>query len=398
MTLTVLMYQWFQNFEKFPDGSFIHKLELTNNLADIGVKIHVITVGNLILNHKNVICHHIKTDNKFISLIEYFILGIKLISANKFDVIYCRHPIFGLFGLILCSFTKSKLVYEVNGIRENNQNRADEHLKKVGIKNNVKMGFGTGVLIVFLDNYVAKHSDAVIAVTPKIVSYLHNKCKIPNKRIHLIYNGANTDLFSPLNEEVCRKELNLDLSNFYICFVGSLSPWHGVEYIIQSASMILKEVPNVRFVIVGDSPLKEEYIEMSRNLCVYEYFSFVGQVPYDKVPIYINACDICVSPFTNAIGEYVGVSPLKIYEYLACGKPVVSSKFPDLQFIEDSNCGILIEPENILELKRAVINLLNDKNLRLELGSNGANYIRIFNSWRSVADKTKKICVELKDN
>lgn len=397
MALKILMFQWFQKFDKYSDGSLIHKLELTKNLAKMGVEVHVITVGDLNLNHANIVCHQINHKNKGILLTLYFVKGLKLILTEKIDIVYTRHPVFGLFGLIFKAINRKKMVYEVNGIRENSQKRAENHLKRIGLNNTVEMGFGTGKITVWCDNYVAKHSDALIAVTPKISLYLHERCRIPYNKINVISNGANTDLFKPIDSVTCRKDLKLNENDLYVCFVGSISPWHGIEYIIQSASEILKDATNknIKFLIVGDSPLKDEYIEMTKNYEICQNFIFVGEIPYEKVPIYINASDICIAPFTKAIGEHVGLSPLKIYEYLSCGKPVISSRFSDLEFIDKFNCGVLTEPENVSELEEALIKLLKNKDLRSKMGENGSAYILENNSWEHIAKKTIDICISL---
>lgn len=396
MTLNLLMYQWFQKFDKYSDGSYIHKVELSKNLADDGVKIHIITVGDLNLNHNNIICHNLHFTNKYILLALYFFVGFKLILSEKFDMIYCRHPAFGIFSLIFKKIKGYPVVYEVNGIRENSQNKANEHLKKFDIDNSAaKIGFGTGKLAVNIDNYVARSSDAIIAVTPKIASYIHERCRVPYDKLYVINNGANADLFKPIDINVCRNDLKFDKNRLYVCFVGSISPWHGIEYIIQAASNILEKERDVKFVIVGDGPLKNQYEKMVKNKGIEDSFIFVGEVPYNKVPLYINASDICIAPFTKAIGEHIGLSPLKIYEYLSCGKPVITSRFPDLDFIGKAHCGILTEPENVSEIENALIKLLESNELRSNMGTNGRTYVLENHTWKNVAKETKKIFTSL---
>ncbi len=91
----------------------------------------------------------------------------------------------------------------------------------------------------------------------------------------------------------------------------------------------------------------------------------------------------------------VGLSPLKIYEYLSCEKPVVSSRISNLEFIEQQQAGILVEPENPEELAKAVIKLLKDKELRESMGKNGREYVVKNHSWEAIGRKVADVCENL---
>ncbi len=65
---------------------------------------------------------------------------------------------------------------------------------------------------------------------------------------------------------------------------------------------------------------------------------------YEVVPFLINLADICVAPFISKRNEKTGVSPLKIFEYMACGKPVIASRIKGLEFLEAGRAGRLTEP------------------------------------------------------
>ena len=86
----------------------------------------------------------------------------------------------------------------------------------------------------------------------------------------MVSNGANTSLFKPLEQETCRKELGLDLEIPYICFVGNLAPWQGVEYLVKAAPSILSRFPECRFLIVGDGVMKDNLLKLCRELGVEE--------------------------------------------------------------------------------------------------------------------------------
>ena len=115
-------------------------------------------------------------------------------------------------------------------------------------------------------------------------------------------------------------------------------------------------------------------------------------VPYQTVPLYINASDVCATPFVKARGERSGVSPLKLCEYLACQKPVVASKLGGLAMLAQNSAGVLVEPEDPEALAKAIIGLFQDPELRKQMGENGRKYVVKNRSWESVARRVAEVC------
>jgi glycosyltransferase involved in cell wall biosynthesis len=298
---------------------------------------------------------------------------------TKPDFIYSRISLFTISPLILSKFLKIPYVVEINGLGIDEMKLSNTSKLIIQIfKVNEKLNY--------------KHAEKIIAVTKGVKEGIKKLYNIPDEKIIVIENGANTDLFKPIDQKEARKELKFNQDANYVCFVGNLAPWQGVEYLIQSTPLILKEMPNIRFLIVGDGQMKEELINLAAKTGVSDKFIFTGAVPYEEVPKYINASDVCVAPFVRARNERIGLSPLKIYEYLSCGKPVVSSRIPNLEFIELNNAGILVEPENPEELAKAIIKLLKEEKLREEMGRNGREYVVKYHSWESVAKKVAEVC------
>ncbi len=141
--------------------------------------------------------------------------------------------------------------------------------------------------------------------------------------------------------------------------------------------------------------MKKEWLQLAENLGVSDKFIFTGSVPYNMVPIYINASDICVAPFIRERNSKIGLSALKTYEYFACGKPLVASSIPGIKdLIELSGGGISVTPENPEELANAVIKLLPDENTRSLMGDKGRKYVIENHSWDGVARKVLGVCNE----
>jgi glycosyltransferase involved in cell wall biosynthesis len=89
----------------------------------------------------------------------------------------------------------------------------------------------------------------------------------------------------------------------------------------------------------------------------------------------------------------IGLSALKTYEYMACGKPVIVSDIPgQIEFVSSSEGGITFAAEDSNELAEKIIYLLANPFLRTEMGQKGRSYIVANNSWNSVSRKVIKVC------
>ena len=279
------------------------------------------------------------------------------VLKNKIEIIYCRG--FSPSCYIIGKLTGRKVITEVNGILEDESKIAGGKQSSIG-------GLFEGL------SY--RLSSKIIAVTQSIKDY--------------IPNGVNIELFKPMNRDV-KNELYIDQNYYHICFVGIFAHWQGIEFLIQSAPLILKEISNTRFLIVGDGIMKETLIKMIKEMGLEDNFILTGPVPYREVPKNINVSDVCVVPKRPLKSGY---SPLKLYEYMACGKPVVASRLSGFEILEENNAGILVEPENIEELAKAIIKLLKDEQLREEMGKNGREYVVKNHSWESVARRVAEVC------
>ena len=117
----------------------------------------------------------------------------------------------------------------------------------------------------------------------------------------------------------------------------------------------------------------------------------LGRKPYDELPRYVAGIDVCINPYIlDDIAS--GCSPLKLYEYMACAKPVVASRVCGFEVLESVGAGLLVSPDDPEELAGAVVSLLKDEGLREEMGKNGREYVVKSHSWESVAKRVLEVC------
>jgi glycosyltransferase involved in cell wall biosynthesis len=373
-------------------GSNVHILELFRNLKKY-TDIMLFAPGQKSVDRTLLGIKYVPViDNKYLvqPSYEFMLLFYLLYSCikHKPDVLYLRQNSFPFFPIILCKILKIPSVVEVNGIV------LDELKVNPGSKSLAYRVFSYLALNSERLNY--RHCDRIISVTDKLRDELLRLYSIPESKISVINNGANTDLFKPLDREQVRPRLKMDTSKRYVCFVGHLAAWQGVEFLIHAAPLILEKFSDIRFLIVGDGVMKDRLMEMTSKSDISDKFIFTGRVPYEDVPLYINAADVCVAPFIKERNSKIGLSALKTYEYLACGKPIVASNIPGVvDLIELSGGGIPVPPENPEELAAAVIKLLSDEHIRNIMGERGRRYVIENHSWDGVARKILEICNEL---
>lgn len=355
-------------------GDVVHVTELANSFSKLGHNIFLIARlrkslnndFNFLFNFKSI--KSINYGKLWVPhvMISAFFSILSLLICKKIDLIYERHHIFGI-GVILGKIFRIPTIVEVNGIMI-------EEMRVLRSFNPLFIN-----LAQLIESFVLQNTSCIISVTEGIKKYLNEQYGIPSDRIITISNGVNTDLFRPIDNS--KEALNLSPEFDYVLFVGSLIDWQGVDILIKASPLILKDMPKTRFLIVGDGSMKIPYMDLAAQINVSEKFSFVGIVPHESVPLYISASDICVVPKKPLKSGY---SPLKLYEYMACGKPVVASKVPGFEILNELNSGLLFEPENSRELANAILKLLRDDIMRIEMGNNALK-TTTKNSWNNVA-------------
>lgn len=310
----------------------------------------------------------------------------KIAKKYRPQIIYERRnsPKIGVF---LGKLLRIPAVIEINGLPE-------VEAEMLGISRKEKHFLRSIKAPIY--RYLIRSVDSIITVTPGIRREMIKKYNVQSDRISVIENGANVNMFRPMDQKTCREKLGLNKKAKYVCFVGNLAPWQGIEYLVKSSSLIAEKESDARFLIIGYGVMGETLRGMVSDINMSDRFLFTGKIPYEKVPLYINASNVCVAPFIRARNEKIGLSPLKIYEYLACGKPVVASDIKGVEnFLRDSNSGIAVEPENHEELAESILILLQNEDTSKEMGEKGREIVTQKHSWDTAAEKVLEVCRSL---
>jgi len=208
---------------------------------------------------------------------------------------------------------------------------------------------------------------------------------LPAERLVELPSGANTDLFKPMDARQCRSRLDMDLKKSYVGFAGTLLKHQGIDVLIDAAHYIVTMEPTSVFVVIGQGPMKEEWMNRVNAEGIASSFVFAGQVDYEEMPIWIGAMDICVAPFHDSAGLR---SPVKIFDYMACGRPVVASRIAGTTDVFDQSEAIkLVAPGDAAMLAQAISGLLSNQDGARQMGRNGRQFILERYDRRSIAQR-----------
>jgi glycosyltransferase involved in cell wall biosynthesis len=217
------------------------------------------------------------------------------------------------------------------------------------------------------------HSDRINVVTERIRKRLHRKFNVPLDKMAVIPSCSNTSMFRPMNRQQCLDRIGLDPDKRYVGFIGTFIKVQGPHILIEATSHILNAYPEAMILMVGDGVMRKDLEYLTRKKGLESHVIFTGQVPYPEAAAYINAMDVGTSPFLRTYGETVAV---KVYDTLACGRPMVSSDFAKTRNDTSQTGGVIyVEPENPVSLAEGVIKLLSDDNLRSRMGARGREVV-----------------------
>ncbi|HID42178.1 MAG TPA: glycosyltransferase, partial [Archaeoglobaceae archaeon] len=142
---------------------------------------------------------------------------------------------------------------------------------------------------------------------------------------------------------------------------------------------------DAKFLMIGKN-LSELEKEAERRR-IENKFIFLGFVKHEEVPKFISAADVCVAPYklTKEMGKHgFYFSPIKIFEYMACGKPVVASDLEIIRGIIENKCGLLAKP-NAEDFAEKTLMLLKDVKLSKKLGESSKKAVKKY-TWDKVVD------------
>jgi len=311
-------------------------------------------------------------------------------------LVYQRMSLGNLAGVTLSRKHSVPLVLEYNGS-----------------ENWLADNWGTPLVFPELANKVEmtclNNAHLVVTVSDTLKSELIER-GIERERIVSVPNGADTDAFdsgrySKKEISALRAEYGISADSLVVTFVGTFGPWHGADVFARSVVRLATEEPvwlqenKLHFMFIGDGAKRQIVEELFINPEVQRFVTITGLIDQLAAPLHLAASNILVSPnVRNPDGSPFFGSPTKLFEYLASGRPVIGSNLQQLaqvlegcphvrdmggskELLTSGACGVLVEPENVSELAKAIKFLVENPNWRREAGKNARQRVLERYTW-----------------
>src|SRR5437867_6254589 len=283
------------------------------------------------------------------------------------DFIYERASLYSTAGVALSRELNVPLLVELNAPL------AVEHSTYYG-------GTGLGELAAQAERWTLVQADAVLAVSSPLRDYVVSLGVEPG-RVQVVPNGVDATLFHPAPPEPSIRA-RWGLGNGPVLgFVGGLRRWHGVEALPALLDKLVQRYRGLRLVIVGDGPLRGELEHALKERGLTRSVVFTGSLPHEEVADLIRQFDVALAPYPRPEHAFY-FSPLKLFEYMACGIPVFAAGLGQIADVARyGETGWRYPPDELNALTAACDRLLADPALRQRLGQAAAKEVHGLYTW-----------------
>lgn len=196
---------------------------------------------------------------------------------------------------------------------------------------------------------------------------------VPAARVQLIPNFVNGDFIRPLPRSNDFSQGHGLENKFVVMHAGNLGYVYDLESLLEAARLLEQE-KEIVFLIVGEGVAKAGLEQRAKSLALANV-RFLPFQPHDQLPWLRASADVQVSLYKNGAARHS--MPSKIYEIMASGRPLLARAEADSavrRLVEDSACGLCVEPENSRQLADAIVKLFADPELRQRLADNGRRH------------------------
>jgi glycosyltransferase involved in cell wall biosynthesis len=238
---------------------------------------------------------------------------------------------------------------------------------------------------------VMQRADHVVTLAETMVERIVSDGISPDK-ITIAPNAIDPAMFpSPQRDRAAARRHGIADDEPIVGYISSLSKYEGIETLIKATAFLREEGIGVRCLIVGDGDARERLERVAARHDVTDAVVFTGRVPHTEVAGYYAAIDVFVVPRRDErVSRFV--QPLKPFEALASGIPLVVSDLPALRLIvEQSGAGRTFAPNDPESLASVLRTLLEDHGLRAELGRRGSTHVLRHHTWSANADRYREI-------
>jgi glycosyltransferase involved in cell wall biosynthesis len=219
--------------------------------------------------------------------------------------------------------------------------------------------------------------DVIVCVSKALKEIIAELSGVSDEKIYVMPNAVDVRRFNP--EEHIPKRL---FPGFTVGFVGRLYEWHGLNLLLQAITNLRQQAIDISLVVVGDGNARGELEHLAKELNISENVRFLGQVEWQNVPSLIAGFDVGYVGNIPLKSGKMYHSPLKIYEYMAMGKPIVASAYEDaIKATQNGSLGFLYMPGELSDIQRVLVDAHASKEQLDKLGKDARQEILSQHTW-----------------
>lgn len=243
------------------------------------------------------------------------------------------------------------------------------------------------VLMRWFEDRAYRAADTVVTVLPNAVAYLQAR-GVARARIAIIPNGVDSDtLREPAIAAPVPVRSAVAGASFVLGFVGTLGTANALDTLIGAARLLAED--DIRVVIVGNGPERARLHDLAHDL---PNVAFVGPVAKAEVAATLRQFDACYVGFHRSRLYRFGISPNKVFDYMAAGRPIILAADAANDLVREARCGSTVPPDDPVALAAAIRTLRSmTPNERADLGANGRQYVSREHTYASLAARYERV-------
>lgn len=318
-----------------------------------------------------------------VETVRYFLAARKIIQRFQPDVLVYRTTLFNFAPQLLRRMYQLPCVAEVNSI------------KYLEISVASRSGWAARVTR-WAEQYAIRHSDRVFVVSQSIKDFVDQF--YPSDRCSVIPNGVETEDFNPerFDREALKEAFGLE-GRIVLGYVGSYKTWHGLPVSVELIQKLHATDARYALLLIGNGENYATIKAMVKERGLEDVVYQIDYVPHDEVPRHTAVFDYAVMTYPDFEGFYF--SPLKMYEYMSMGTPIVSTDTGQIgSIIRSGETGELVYPPSATQFFEAIQALQQSPERYQRISQASRAEVLQSHSWLNNASKVMRVCEQLLDN
>ncbi len=244
-----------------------------------------------------------------------------------------------------------------------------------------------------LEQFLYRHADAIVVLADGSRAHLVDE-RVPAEKIHVAPNGSDVDFFAaPDTRQNLRARYGFN--GTVAVYAGAHGPANGLDLLLDAAREVRGELPELEVVLVGDGVEKPSLVERVRRDRLTNV-RFLDPIPKTEMPALLGAADIGVHVLADVPLFRYGVSPNKLFDYMAAGLPVLTNTPGEVAgIVDEAGAGIAVQPNGLADGLRAIARANSDQHGLW--GEAGRTYLREHRSREALAGRLERILDDVVD-